>query len=96
MTNLKNIIYYCCKKIYYGDSTDPNEGWLYWRSFEWTISRISDVSDRVWGVYFDGKFGLYSYVDDTNFAVRPCFYLSSDVAYSSGSGTSSDPIHIVV
>ncbi|HIU11669.1 MAG TPA: hypothetical protein IAB65_03100 [Candidatus Onthocola stercorigallinarum] len=27
-------------------------------------------------------------------AIRPCFYLTSDVTYVSGSGTSYDPIRI--
>ena len=37
------------------------------------------------------------YVDtDGNFTVRPCFYLNSDVSYSQGSGTGSDPIRIEV
>ena len=28
--------------------------------------------------------------------IRPCFYLNSNVLYSSGTGTSSNPIRIVV
>ena len=61
---------------------------------EWTISRRSDNSRAAFRVSYTG------YVDggesDVNFtfAVRPVFYLNSNITYVSGSGTSSDPIRI--
>ena len=77
----------------YGESTDPNEGWLYLGSNEWTISRSSSHSSSAWGV---GSVGFLNHGYGVNGAraVRPSFYLSSSVNYVSGSGTSADPIVI--
>ena len=77
----------------YGESTDPNEGWLYLGSNEWTISRLSSFSDYAWYVNSDGYLDN-GYSVHFAYAVRPSFYLSSSVNYVSGSGTSADPIVI--
>ena len=67
--------------------------WLCLGSNEWTISRISDRQYGVSFVYVAGHVGNNnSYV--STYAVRPTFYLNSNVAYISGTGTSSDPIRI--
>ena len=71
-----------------------NNNWMHLGTTEWTISRNLSNSDGAFDVY------SYGYVLDgrvnNRYAIRPCFYLNSDVAYSSGSGTESNPIRIVV
>ena len=77
----------------YDNSTLRSNNWMYLGADEWTISRRSDDSGIAFLVASAGAvYGYYS----ANFtlAVRPCFYLNSDVAYISGSGTESDPIRI--
>ena len=74
-------------------SYNTSNNWLYLGSNEWTISRTSNYSGYAFFVYF----GLVNRsVSNASNAVRPVFYLTSDTQYSSGSGTSSDPIRIVV
>ena len=61
---------------------------------EWTISRVSGSSiGHAFHVDSAGYVDGNGSVINSN-AVRPVFYLTSSVQYSSGSGTSSDPIRI--
>ena len=82
----------------YGSSYDyiaaTGSNWMYMGMSEWTISRCSSYSQGTFFVHIIGSVIL----DDMNSsnAVRPVFYLESSTEYSSGSGTSSDPIRIVV
>ena len=70
------------------------DNWLYLRSFEWLISRNADRTDYAFVVLpFDGGFVYDDLVSGTN-AVRPSFYLESDVTYASGSGSMTDPLKI--
>ena len=72
-----------------------NSNWLYLGTEEWPITRdkffqydtfyIVDNGDINWQGGFNQGY---------TYAVRPCFYLTSSIAYVSGSGTSSDPIRI--
>ena len=69
--------------------------WLYLGSYEWTISPGSDDyynSLWVFDVHDDGRVGYQDV--NSNYAVRPVFYLTSSTTYSSGSGTESDPIRV--
>ncbi len=70
-----------------------SNNWLYLDSNELTISRNSSRSDNVFPVIGGGvsEGNVYS----TTYAVRPCFYLNTDVPYISGTGTESDPFRIV-
>ena len=63
---------------------------------EWTISRSSDVTNNAFGVSNTGyvSYGSFDLVHDSGDAVRPCFYLVSDVVLSGGTGTASDPYRI--
>lgn len=75
---------------------DPDGSWMSMGLDEWTITRNSSTSEfalNTTSIVTVATFGTG--VLDIN-AVRPCFYLNSDVAYSSGTGTESDPIRIVV
>ena len=62
--------------------------------YEWTLSR-----DDGGGYYLAWRVSSEGDVDksgvDYAYAVRPVFYLSSDVVYNSGSGTYSDPYTIL-
>ena len=84
---------YWTTALYNYDDT-VNNNWLYLNSDEWTISRNFDSSTYAFGVYSSrgpSRFGVSS-----TRSIRPVFYLNSNVQYSSGSGTSSDPIRLVV
>ena len=76
-------------------STIKTNNWLYRiinSSNEWTITPNSLNAYGVWDVFVSGNVS-----SDTAFygsAVRPVFYLASDVAYKSGTGTSTDPFLI--
>ena len=70
-----------------------NENWLYMGLIEWTISRRTDASDPVFNIDFDGWVNSYG-VNYDGHAVRPCFYLNSNVTYVSGKGIKEEPILI--
>ncbi len=75
----------------YDDAARNN--WLCLGSNEWTITRYSGSSNIAFRIYSSGyvnETGTVSY----SFAVRPTFYLNSDVQYESGSGTQTDPFRI--
>ena len=84
------------------DASSSNYGtnnWLYIDSTEWLISRCTDSSIYA-GIAFTvnsyngGGVSIYSgSFNDVN-AVRPTFYLNSDVQYISGAGTQTDPYRI--
>ena len=76
----------------YNNTTATNNNWMYMGLYEWTISRIADVSDRAFCVIFDGYVDNYNV--DYNYGVRASFNLESSVSYVSGSGSMSDPIVI--
>ena len=76
----------------YNYELSKSSNWLYLGSTEWTISRRSGPTNRAFFVNYTGNFDD-SVVYEAR-AVRPCFYLTSSIAYVSGSGTSSDPIRI--
>ena len=75
----------------YEPTVDSN--WMYLGSAEWTISRDSLTTDYAFYVYNTGSVNNY-YVVDLTLAVRPSFYLESDVTYASGSGSMTDPLKI--
>ena len=68
------------------------ENWLYLGSSEWTISRVSDDLDDAFSI--SGARVRRSDANGYNYAIRPCFYLTSSTTYVSGSGTESDPYRI--
>ena len=74
----------------YNSATSNN--WLYLGSYEWTISRYSDLSNGAFSVN-SGRVD-FNLVYRISIAVRPVFYLSSLVNYVSGSGSSADPIRV--
>ena len=77
----------------YSSARDNN--WMYMGMYEWTISCRSS---NTYSAYFVGTSGNAStdrvYDGIGLNALRPCFYLTSDVTYVNGSGTESDPIRV--
>ena len=73
-------------------SKASSNNWMHMGLYEWPLAPRSNRTDNVYGVFNDGDIS----VDNVSIyhAIRPCFYLNSDVQYISGSGTSSDPIRI--
>ncbi len=72
-----------------------NTNWLYMGLLEWTVSRSTRSNDMAFFVNSNGVIGGYGVSNSyTVLAIRPCFYLNSNVTYVSGSGTQSDPIRI--
>ena len=77
----------------YNNSTLRSNNWMYLGYLEWTISRSADISNDAFIVSSTGW--VYSNIGvSATSAVRPVFYLNSNVTYVSGSGTESDPIRI--
>ncbi len=78
-------------------SNVANNNWLYLGSSEWLITRYLDQSRYAFRVYstYGGIISNDNVYNNTN-EVRPTFYLNSNVEYASGTGTSSDPIRLVV
>ena len=74
----------------YRSSSITSNNWMYMGLYEWTVSRYS--SGTTIAYYVDSNGGVFDIgVSMIYYAIRPCFYLTSDVTYVSGSGTSSDP-----
>ena len=73
-----------------------DNNWLFSGLEEWTISPYT-YPGSVYIITNGGLISGYnSNVVDDPYAVRPTFYLSSDVLYASGDGTKDSPIRIVV
>ncbi len=65
------------------------------RSDEWTMSRYGGVRGGYVAYYVRSEgFGSYYVLLNSSLSVRPVFYLTSDVEFVSGTGTSSDPFII--
>ena len=74
----------------YEPTVDSN--WMYLGAYEWLISRSSG------NTFIAFRVGDTGYVNNrlvnSTYAVRPSFYLESDVTYASGSGSMTDPLKI--
>ena len=79
----------------YDTNTNRNNNWMFMGQMEWTITRRSDSDSGVLYVFNLRDRGSITtgcvnvILEDV--AARPTFYLNSDVAYISGTGTLSDP-----
>ena len=79
----------------YESATDNN--WMYMGMREWTISPASSNSRYAFAVYDTGCISINEvYESMSASAVRPVFYLESNVQLEGGSGTSSDPYTLAV
>ncbi len=70
------------------------DNWMYTGDTYWTITR-SRASNDVPGSLVVSFAGSIGWGDTVPYAVRPAFYLNSDVEFSGGTGTLSDPYVIV-
>ncbi len=79
----------------YNNAINPSNNWLYLDANEWTISSSPMYTGDNCNVFYINNLAniWHNYPEATN-AVRPVFYLNSDVTYISGSGTQSDPFRI--
>lgn len=69
-----------------------NKNWLILGSYQWTIAH--SISQRLSAYAISGAGRLDNALSGNAYAVRPVFYLNSDITYVSGTGTSSDPYRI--
>jgi len=74
----------------YTNSTITN--WLYGPGSQWTLTNVTNYSDRTYRVSGDG--GIYSEESEFGFAVRPVVYLDSSVFIISGDGSITNPYQI--
>ncbi len=82
----------------YNNSTATSNNWMYMGLSEWTISRKSDDTYEAFFVGYGGDVSSYNVEGVMDmygyFTVRPTFYLKSNVALTSGNGTSTNPFRI--
>ena len=78
----------------YDNSTITANNWLYMGLNEWTINPCLLRSINVFYVKFNGP--LLNSTAYRGYSARPVFYLNSNVEFSGGSGTSSDPYRLAV
>ncbi len=84
---------YWTTALYNYDEGAQRNNWMYSGSTEWTISRSLSGSGYVFSI------NLRGYVVDFangSYAVRPTFYINSDVEYAFGDGSIDNPFRIVV
>ncbi len=79
----------------YDNDTNRNNNWMFMGLYEWTISLRSGNTNNVFYVNNTGSV-YYIYVDDYDFGVRPSFYLKSNVAITSGNGSSTSPYRVTL
>ena len=78
----------------YSNSTITSNNWIYMGLNEWTITPYLVL---IYNVFYVTDSGLLNLTDTTaGLATRPVFYLNSNVEFSGGTGTSSDPYTLVV
>ncbi len=77
----------------YDNDTNRNNNWMFMGASDWSITRNSSDEDDLFRIDTDGGIRL-DYVDSIYGNVRPVFYLNSDVAYVSGTGTKTNPYRI--
>lgn len=63
------------------------------RLYEWSISRTSTGNEYTFYIFETGHVNSNG-VNLGEYAIRPTFYLNSDVTYIGGTGTKIDPYRI--
>lgn len=77
----------------YGNTEVTSNNWLYLGVEEASITKRSGSTNYMFRIMSSGG---VSYGEVTSsYAIRPCFYLNSDVALANGTGTESDPYRII-
>lgn len=67
--------------------------WMYMGLNEWIVVPQSATTNFAFFINSSGNVDSVS-VSATNYAVRPVFYLNSDIIYASGTGTKIDPVRL--
>ena len=81
--------------VSYDNNTNRNNNWMFMGLYEWTISRSSDNLYYAFHVSYTGYVSSnFVYYVNIVYGVRPSFYLKSNVAITSGDGTSSNPYRL--
>ncbi len=77
-------------------NTVKGDNWMYMGDYDWTITRTSNTTNYV--LYVDTNGSIYAHYVQVNYnAIRPVFYLNTDVQiYEGHAGTQSDPYRIVL
>ena len=75
--------------------------WMFMGLTEWTITPNTNTTDEAFRIWSEGSIGSrrigysgYSRGNNGNYAIRPTFYLNSDVELASGDGTQENPYRI--
>ena len=76
----------------YGSSENRNNNWIFIGTNLWTITSMTDDNGAAIVIGWGGEVSE-NWIGST-FAVRPTFYLNSNVMYVSGTGTPTDPYRI--
>ena len=77
----------------YNNSTIITNNWMHMGLYEWTLSRDSSTSNNVFNLNVNGTIDsvtIGTYVG----ALRPTFYLNSEVLYVGGDGSKENPIKL--
>ena len=78
----------------YSDNTNRNNNWMFMGWYEWTISRNSINTAYAFSVTYIG--GVDRGSVGGSYGVRPTFYLKSNVALTSGDGSSISPYRLTL
>ena len=78
----------------YDNLTITSNNWLYMGLEEWTITTASSESYYVFSMNSDGSLSISGATAGN--VVRPVFYLNSNVEFSGGTGTQTDPYTLAV
>ncbi len=70
-----------------------DRNWMFKNTDEWTITKIAGTENMV--VRIHNSCSLFTNSVDGASAIRPAFFLNSNVQYGSGTGTQTDPYRIV-
>ena len=77
----------------YNNDTNRNNNWLYMGLDEWTITYSPWIATTAFQIEDNGK---VAYIVNGGLALRPVFYLKSDVVLKKGNGTFSDPYRLEI
>ena len=75
-------------------SSNTDNNWLYMGAYEWMITPGTDDSSTAFHLFSNGR--MSSNIVNLAFAIRPSFYLFSNVKIIGGTGTQLDPYRISI
>ena len=76
----------------YDNSLNRNNNWMYMGLDEWTMVRDNYSDHSAFQILENGSLSSRRVVSAA--AVRPCFYLISNVIMTDGTGTITDPYRL--